>query len=81
MILKLGFHNAVDLRENVMLAEIFMLRLELAIRALDNQHISRAPNIAVEADEETWASLINRSFDLVEVPARRLSYQHARRPS
>ena len=62
-----------------MLAEIYMLRLELAIRTLDaankaanNRHLLSTPHIAREVAEEAWASWITRLIGLVEVPTGRL---------
>jgi len=62
-----------------MLAEIYMLRLELAIRALEatnkalnNQHISRTPHIALEVEREVWASWLTRLIGLAEIPTGRL---------
>ena len=55
--------------EDVMLAEIFMLRLELAIRTLNatnkaanDQHISRATNIAHKVEEDIPASGLHSGF-------------------
>jgi len=62
-----------------MLAEIYMLRLELAIRTLDaankaanNRHLSSTPHSAPEVSVEAWASWITRLIGLVEVPTGRL---------
>jgi len=75
-----------------MLAEIYMLRLELAIRALgatyraDNQHISTAPDIALKV-KGTWANWIGGLYysfvtpRLVGIPANGLSFLYARRAS
>ena len=74
--------------DDVMLAEIYMLRLELAIRASDathnaanDQHISRAPHFALKAEEQIWASWIARLTNLEELSTWCLSYRNARRPS
>ena len=76
-----------------MLAEIYMLRLELAIRALgatyragNNQHISTAPGIALKV-KGRWANWIGGLYysfvtpRLVGIPANGLSFFYARRPS